>query len=115
MAREEIIMSKTVGVPVGKVAGFIHGAVYQPYYGGGYNNATDSGQANGLKGFGRNLGQNWTGIDFVSRTWSWEPLVNGPGAVVAGHVIDVGARFIGIQKVVNRMAKLLGTKFRWRT
>jgi len=105
--------AKTTGVPVGKALGFVYGAAIQPYYGGGYNNASDGGKVGGFRGFGRNLGENWTGYDFVNKTWKWEPLVNGPGAVLLGHLADHAARIFRIQKIFNRGLKILGIKARW--
>lgn len=112
---------KTKGVPVLATLGTAYGTVLQPAFGGGFNNATNSGVGGfkaggikqGAKEFLLNLGENFSSVNFETRKSNFSALGNGPGAIIAGVVGDEIAGFIKLKKVINRGLKALGTKYRW--
>ncbi|MHC4620981.1 MAG: hypothetical protein ACYTEQ_24815 [Planctomycetota bacterium] len=110
----------------------LYGSVYQPLmggglsYGGSWRGAIEVGKSSGLaegaKAYVTLLVSNYTGYRMggkfsqaggLEAGWNAEGLKEGWLPLAAGYVGDRVARFAKVQKLANKGAKAIGTKYRW--
>lgn len=117
---------KTHSYPVLTILGAGYGAIYQPIT--GTNDYTpysalqvgkEQGFWAGLRQYARNVVINFAGVDATGGTmadggrWSWRSMMNGTGATALGYAGDHVAKWLHINRLVNRLAKSLRIKARW--